>query len=119
MSEQFTFDIDPTQPPAQAPTAAVPPQRRRRRRADAMEAPPLQLTVPKRCARRRPLAESRREDEDLYAAIDALRRAGVRVYRSGTNHKVDGRLLTTAQLLRTHKAILRQARAQRGGEPTP
>lgn len=119
MSQQFTFDLDPTQPPAHAPAVAVPPTRRRRRPADEPEAPPLQLTVPKRCARRRPLAESRREDEDLYAAIEALRRAGVPVYRSGTNHKVDGRLLTTAQLLRTHKAILRHARAQRAGEPTP
>ena len=39
------------------------------------------------------------EDAAVHDAVLALRRAGIPVYRSGAQHKVGGRLLSTRQLL--------------------
>ncbi len=52
---------------------------------------------PARIRHGRPV-EPRAENEALYAAILALRRAGWPVYRAGADHKVDGRLLSTRDL---------------------
>jgi len=41
------------------------------------------------------------ENEGVYEAIMKLRRAGVSVYRAGALHKVDGRLLTTSEMIKT------------------
>ena len=42
---------------------------------------------------------ARPEDGMLHEAVIALRRLGHQVYRAGADHKVDGRLLSTSQLL--------------------
>lgn len=39
------------------------------------------------------------ENEGVYEAIMVLRRAGISVYRAGALHKVDGRLLTTNEMI--------------------
>lgn len=72
---------------------------------------PLDLGVPPRTARRRPV-QARPEEDDVYDAVSALRAAGRAVYRSGALHRVDGKLLTTAQLLRLHRADLRHQRGE-------
>ena len=41
----------------------------------------------------------------LYAAVLALRAVGRRVYRCGALHQVDGRLLTTHELLKLAGAV--------------
>lgn len=63
----------------------------------------LDLGVPPRTARHRPVAVQP-ETEALYRAVQALRAAGHRVYRSGALHRVDDRLLTTADLIRLRRA---------------
>ena len=40
------------------------------------------------------------EAPDLYAAVVALRRNGLTVYAAGDSHKVDGRLLSSRDLIR-------------------
>lgn len=72
----------------------------------------LDLGVPPRTARHRPVGVQR-EDEALYQAVTVLRGAGRRVYRSGGQHRVDQRLLTTAELLRLAGAITRRIPADR------
>lgn len=65
---------------------------------------PLPFADVPRTARHRPVS-AYREDPAVYAAVIALRESGRRVYRSGGLHKVDGRLLTTAELLRLARNI--------------
>ncbi|MEI9983618.1 MAG: hypothetical protein WDN69_10695 [Aliidongia sp.] len=45
------------------------------------------------------IVEPHAEAEGLYDAVLILRRHGRTVYRAGAEHKVDGRLLSTRQLL--------------------
>lgn len=72
---------------------------------------PLDLGLPPRTARRRP-APTQREEPGVYQAVEALRAAGMRVYRNGALHQVDGKLLTTAELMRLHHAHRRRARGE-------
>jgi hypothetical protein len=58
----------------------------------------LPFQPPSRIRHGRPV-EARAENEALYAAVLTLRRAGRQVYRAGADHKVDGRLLSTHDLL--------------------
>jgi len=63
----------------------------------------LDLGVPPRTARHRPV-DVQRERQALYDAVKTLRAAGQPVYRCGALHRVGGRLLTTAELLRLARA---------------
>ncbi len=63
----------------------------------------LDLGDPPRTARHRPV-QPQREADALYRAVQALRAAGHRVYRCGALHRVDERLLTTADLIRLRHA---------------
>ncbi|HVJ54523.1 MAG TPA: hypothetical protein VM689_18830 [Aliidongia sp.] len=58
----------------------------------------LPFAPPARTRRGRPAA-ARPEDEAVHEAVMLLRRNGFKVYRSGADHKVGERLLTTAALL--------------------
>lgn len=71
---------------------------------------PLDLGVPPRTARHRPV-QAHPEAVEVYGAVEALRAAGHSVYRAGALHQVDGKLLTTEQLQGLHRA---QQRRQRG-----
>jgi len=99
--------IEATAPPADAPPAV-----RRRRLGGAV---PIQESIrweePPRTARHRPVGVQR-EDAALYRAVETLRAAGRRVYRAGALHRVDGRLLTTAELLRLARADRRSLREE-------
>lgn len=63
----------------------------------------LDLGDPPRTARHRP-APPQPEADALYRAVQALRAAGHRVYRSGALHRVDDCLLTTPDLIRLRRA---------------
>lgn len=71
----------------------------------------LDLGVPPRTARRRPV-QACPEAAEVYVAVGALRAVGCAVYRSGALHQVDGKLLTTAQLLGLHRAQLGHQRGE-------
>ena len=47
---------------------------------------------------------ARAEQLSIHSAAVALRRLGTTVYRSGADHKVGGRLLSTSQLLELARA---------------
>lgn len=46
-----------------------------------------------------------REDRRAYRAILVLRFVGMRVYRNGNHHMVDGRVLTTPHMVLLAKAL--------------
>lgn len=71
---------------------------------------PLALGAPPRTSRHRP-AQPAPEDPAVYLAVLALRGVGRWVYRSDAQHRVDGRLLSSAQLLRLARHVMR------GGKP--
>lgn len=71
----------------------------------------LDLGQPPRTARRRAV-QARPEEADVYEAVAGLRGAGLAVYRNGALHLVDGKLLTTAQLLQLHRAEMRRRRGE-------
>ena len=68
---------------------------------------PLDLGVPPRTARHRPV-QVQPEEPGVYRAVEVLRAAGLRVYRNGALHLVDGKLLTTAELMRLFHAQQRR-----------
>lgn len=68
---------------------------------------PLDLGVPARTARHRPV-QVQPEEPCVYRAVEALRAAGLRVYRNGALHLVDDKLLTTAELMRLFHAQQRR-----------
>lgn len=74
----------------------------------------LPFAAPSRSGRR--VAASGRETDDVYGAVEALRAVGKRVYRAGSQHQVDGRLLDSRELLRLHEAELRH---RAGGDHDP
>jgi len=99
--QQLGLDLGPI---VRAPTAPNRPVRLIRRKRVAAPVPqPLDLGEPPRTARHRPVGVQR-EAATLYRAVETLRAAGRRVYRCGALHRVDGRLLTTAELLRLARA---------------
>jgi len=50
---------------------------------------------------------SRAEEQAVFAAVLRLRKFGRQVYAAGHAHQVDGRLLSTAQLLEAAAALPR------------
>lgn len=72
---------------------------------------PLDLGQPPRTARHRPV-RAQREEPGVYQAVEALRVSGRRVYRNGALHQVDGKLLTTAELMRLYHAHRRRIRGE-------
>ena len=85
-------------PPAMTVAVAV---RRRRPVAGGGVQMDLPVTTAQRVRRR----SVERHVAGLYAAVLTLRAVGRRVYRCGGLHQVDGRLLTTPELLRLAAAI--------------
>ncbi len=83
-----------------AATVAGPPRRRRPAPGSG-----VQMALPVTIAQRRRLAGDRQAAAELYAAVLTLRVAGRKVYRCGGLHQVDGRLLTTRELLHLAAAI--------------
>lgn len=79
----------------------------KRWRSNAVQLP-LDLGVPPRTARHRPV-KPQREDEGLYRAILILRESGRRVYRSGALHHVDERLLSAGDLVQLANTVSRVA----------
>ena len=64
--------------------------------------PPAQLVLPldpPLRLRYGQVVEPRAETDELYRAVMSLRRTGRTVYRAGADHQVDGRLLSTRQLV--------------------
>ncbi len=106
---QLALDLGTLPVPPETPVGR--PARRRGRKSGVGTVPQLlPLTDPPRTARHRPVGVQR-EAETLYHAVEVLRAVGRRVYRCGALHRVDGRLLTTADLLR-----LARAERRTGGE---
>ena len=80
-----------------------------------------QLTLPLAPAARvrhgRPVS-ARPEDEVVYETVRALRRLGRQVYRAGADHKVDGRLLSTRQLIELACSLDRGAGTATESDPS-
>lgn len=86
-------------PPAAMAAAPAP----RRRAASVGE---VQMALKVSTAQRvRRHSTGDRHAAGLYAAVLALRAVGQRVYRCGALHQVDGRLLTTRELLKLAGAV--------------
>lgn len=101
--DQFVLPLAGPEGVSPPERGAARPRRRRAAVAGAIQEP-LPLGEVLRTARRRPVA-IRPEDPHVYSAVQELRAAGLTVYRSGANHKVDGSLLDTPQLLRLAMAV--------------
>jgi hypothetical protein len=84
---------------------------------------PLDLRFDKkaqRLSRRRRQSGEALDGEAVHQAVIGLRKAGSRVYQSGRDHNVDGRLLSSEEILKLHRAVersrIRSALADRLGE---
>ncbi len=91
--------------PASPMAAAHPPPTPRRKPSRSAQLA-FGFDPPGRVSRRKPVT-ARPEDGDLYDAVLRLRRTGRRVFRCGALHKVDGLLLTSAQLQALDAALKR------------
>jgi hypothetical protein len=70
-----------------------------------MKRTPLSPRTPRQHAIALPAQNAMRETPEVYRAVVALRRRRFRVWRSGGDHLVGGRLLSTLELFQMERQV--------------